>query len=643
MVEIEALLSPIEEDDPGGPNLRYEPVYDQLKQARHEDPDLPQGEWKRERKVADWGEVVRLASDVLENRSKDLQVAAWLTEGLLHQEGFGGLRAGLEALRRIQEEFWEHLHPELEEPDDLEFRAAPLEWVGQYLEPVVKSTPLNERGHGYLEYQESRRIGYEEEAEKDSSKKAARAQAIADGKPTAEDFDEGFDATSKAWYKSLVADLEGSSTELDALEAFCDEKYGQVAPSFRTLRGALEEVARIADRLLATKLEQDPDPPEEEAPGEEEAGSADGTAEDHGGAPATVSGASGPGGSAAGGAPASGTGATPGGAPRKLESWDDAAAAVAAAAAFMRKERPTDPAAYLMLRGLRWGELRAGGSSLDPRLLEAPPTQLRTRLKSLLLDGNWSELLEAGEELMATPYGRGWLDLQRYVLTALEELGGEYEPVAASIRQAIRGLLVDLPDLLGSTLMDDSPTANRETAEWLREGILVGLDEEQEAAAQAATPAAASRADRRDAMARAMVHVRAGNPQKAIRLLMDAATRENSARERFLRRSEATQIMVRQGMEGVALPILREMMDQVERHQLEEWESGETVARTMALLYQCMDRLQEDPGLKQELYLRICRLDPMQGMGLGSADNPEADAPGHDAAEGGAGGDVGAE
>ncbi|MFW5905061.1 MAG: type VI secretion system domain-containing protein, partial [bacterium] len=145
---------------------------------------------------------------------------------------------------------------------------------------------------------------------------------------------------------------------------------------------------------------------------------------------------------------------------------------------------------------------------------------------------------------------------------------------------------------------------------------------------QAAAASDGRRGSRHDVRSMARNQIRAGNPQKAIRLLLDAASREDSARERFLRRSEATQIMVSQGMESVALPILRQMMDQVERHELEEWEAGETVARTMALLYQCMDRLGEDPGLKEELYLRICRLDPMQGMSLeaGGGEGEEAQA-----------------
>src|SRR5262249_32306868 len=122
---------------------------------------------------------------------------------------------------------------------------------------------------------------------------------------------------------------------------------------------------------------------------------------------------------------------------------------------------------YLMLRGFRWGELRAS-ASLDPKLLEAPPTGVRTNLKGLLLDSRFPELLEACEIVMGTPYGRGWIDLQRYAITAAESIGPDYDAVASALKGALRSLLSDLPQLLDMTLMDDTATANGETRNWLR-------------------------------------------------------------------------------------------------------------------------------------------------------------------------------
>ena len=59
------LLNPISADKPAGDSLRYAAVFDKIKEARREDDDAPQGEWKRERKVADWPLTIKLISDCL--------------------------------------------------------------------------------------------------------------------------------------------------------------------------------------------------------------------------------------------------------------------------------------------------------------------------------------------------------------------------------------------------------------------------------------------------------------------------------------------------------------------------------------------------------------------------------------------------
>ena len=82
MLDTSALLAPVPGASAAGANLRYEPLYDQIKEARREDDDLPQGDWQSTRKTADWPLVIRLTTDALAKRSKDLQLAAWLTDWL---------------------------------------------------------------------------------------------------------------------------------------------------------------------------------------------------------------------------------------------------------------------------------------------------------------------------------------------------------------------------------------------------------------------------------------------------------------------------------------------------------------------------------------------------------------------------------
>ncbi len=587
------LLQPIPGESPGGANLRYDPVYEEIKEARRQDSDLPQGDWQHERKTADYAKVVKLATDVLTKQSKDLQIAAWLTEAQLHREGFAGLQDGLELLRGLMAGFWDGLYPEVDE-GDTGLRAAPLEWIGQYLDLAVRSVPLDRAGHGLLGYREARAVGYEADVQGDDAKTEARQRAIDEGKLAPETFDTEFNATPKAFYKQTVSGLDGCLESLKTLEAFCDERFGSEPPSFARLRDALKETRQVAGQLLARKLESDPDPVDAEPM----AGGVDG------------------GGAAAPGAP--------GGGSPVPKTREDAALRIAAAARFLRAARPTDPSPYLMLRGFRWGELRAGGEVLDPKLLAAPPTELRTRLKSLMLDGEWEKLLDAAEDVTALPFGRGWLDLQRYVISACDALGTEYDVVAHAIIGALRMLLQDVPALIDATLMDDSPAANAETRRWLDERVGMPGDGDGQPAPAPPRPEEITPARRRGVSAQALERVRAGQPQRAVELLMREAAKEKSARARFMRRSEAARIMVEAGMESVAVPILEEMVQQIEQHTLETWEDGETVAGPLALLYRCLERMGGDETTRQELYLRVCRLDPLQAMHFTAGAAPDS-------------------
>jgi type VI secretion system protein ImpA len=577
-LQISELLQPIAGPAPGGADIRYEPIFDQIKRARIEEDDLPSGAWERARKTADYALVLKLGTDVLTTKSKDLQVAAWLAEALLKREGLAGFKSGLELIAALLEQHWEHLFPEIEE-DDLEMRAAPLEWVGRSLVLPVQQVAINKSNHSLLLYRESRAVGYEADADT-SEKQEQRQEKLKSGKLSPEAFDEAFTNTAKAWYKERVAELDATLRTIDALDRVAQDKFGRSAPRFAPIRDALQEVRQVCGQLLTKKLELEPDPPDAFA---DELQAVDGSAP----AAATLS-------------------ATP-------RSRADAESRIAAAARFLRAENSLDPAPYLLLRGFRWGELRADGNQVDPKLLAAPPTELRTRLRGLLLDARWTELLEAGEEVMATPFGRGWLDLQRYILAACNGLGSSHDQVAACIQGALRSLLRDVPQLPSLTLMDDTPTANAETQAWLRDRDL-GSEDDGQIEPVAPTPRVEVSASGRVLLERAQQRLRAGEPEKAIELLISPRVQDRSARDGFIRRAQAARIMVDIGREAVARPILEDLVQSIEQHNLEHWEAAEIVAQPLGLLYRCLVRTQGESSETQNLYLRICRLDPMQAI-----------------------------
>ncbi len=594
------LLIPIEGDNPSGANLRYDPLYDRIKEARREEDQPPPGMTERDRKVADNPQVIKHTTDLLTKKTKDLQLAGWLTEALLKQKGFGGLKDGLALCHGLVDKFWDTLYPELEDGDS-QSRGAPLGFIGTKLEIPVKLVPVVEKQpYSLLDYNQAREVGYEDLAKSDDAKKK-RAQAVKEGKLTPEVFDKIFEETPKKFYAQAEKDLDACLQNLSELNKICDEKFKDEGPAFGPLKSALEAERHLIHGFLQKKREKEPDPveavPTEAAPGGE-----------------------GDAASAAGGPVRTGvlisveTSSEP---PDRVE----AISKVADAAAFLRRREPHSPASYLMLRGLRWGELRAAIEVADPTRLEAPPTDLRRHLKRLLLDKKYEQLLEAAESTMALPCSRAWLDLQRFVVEACDALGGGYEAVARAIRSELKALIIDIPQLLDATLMDETPAANAETRAWLVS--LTQAPAEAGPAADGATGAAASSnglgsrwpGQPTDAYASAMQALREGSERKAFEILQQDIARRRSGRERFRRRMQMVELCATTNKPNVAQPILDDLAAAIETHKLDEWEDPGMVASALATLMKMSTRIQADKAQQQKLFERICRLDPAQALG----------------------------
>src|SRR6185437_11445114 len=155
-IDIEALLQPVSSDEPAGVDLRHQPVFLQIREARRQEDELNQGVWKHDVKTADYPLVVKLSREALAKKGKDLQVAAWLTEALLRLEGFSGLDQGLRLLQKLLETYWDSVHPMIDEDGDLELRATPLRWAASQLDSAVRSVPLTQGPHNWYQYKQSR-------------------------------------------------------------------------------------------------------------------------------------------------------------------------------------------------------------------------------------------------------------------------------------------------------------------------------------------------------------------------------------------------------------------------------------------------------------------------------------------------------
>lgn len=602
----EDILNPVPGDSPGGADLRYDPVYDKIKEARREEEDIEQGDWKRERKVADWPLTSKLCEEVLATRSKDLQLAAWLTEAAVRQRGIEGILEGMALVHGLLDTFWDHLYPELED-GDAEFRATPLDWLSNQLIRLLQSLKLTKDGYSYLKFKESRDVGYEDG---NASEKAieTRKTKLDEGKLAPELFDESFDQTPKTFYVSLFASLNQILTDTKSLAEVCDEKFGDYSPSFSRFVQSTEEVRQVAKNLLDKKREMEPDPIEEVA----EETTSDGD-------PAT--------GETISVAPqgsginiAAFTGAEPGSRKSIIEG-------LVHAAAQLRQMDPTNPGSYLMMRGLRFGELRAAAAKGELRSLEAPPTEIRRQLRVYSLDSKWKELLDLTEASLALPASRAWLDLHRMTAEACVGLGDEYNGVNQAIRGEVRTLLRDVPEIRNAILMDDTPACNPQTLAWLDElnddpPALVESEESDPSTAIPTPPARTSPLPWRKRVADpfrvAIEALRRGDKPKALEIMRNEVESQPSARGKFLRRLQVAELCVQANAKDIAQPFLEDVKAKLVEFKIPEWEDRSIVVQALVNLYLYHESTADDSTERSMVFNQICRLDPVRALSLRS-------------------------
>ena len=242
-IEIDSLIAPIPGDNPAGGPIPFA-LKERLDQARKEinpndfdprDPLRP-----ADAKVADWGSIITLTSEGLTNTSKDLLLVARLIEALTKLRGFTGLRDGVRLARRLVEDAWDRLRPEIEEPDDLEVRASPFHWLddadrGARFPSAIRSIPFLIDSVGpvsWIDWSQSRSASAGNRAEE--IEKAVAAASRDDCQTTADNLDE------------VIA-------ELQTLLGLLNDKMGSTAPSLTQVRQAVFECRTLAHQMLDRK------------------------------------------------------------------------------------------------------------------------------------------------------------------------------------------------------------------------------------------------------------------------------------------------------------------------------------------------------------------------------------------------------
>jgi len=333
VIDLDALLQPIPGENPSGQSLRYSGLYDEVGEARRQDENLNQGAWQTELKVADYRRVIDLVVPALTSQTKDLQISVWLLEALSKQHGFVGLRDGLNLLVGLQDQFWETLHPEIDE-GDMEGRANAIGWLDIQGIFVLKGIPFTGgTGYSYFDWEDSKKFDIPESIDVLPSDEQKRYQALM------QQAESERRVTSDLWRKEIVATRRAAMeqvnftigecrTALSALNRVVEEKFDRnQTPSLGNFMKTLEEIQGQVTKLLEDKRAEEPDPVDEEA-------GVDGEAAEGGG-------------KAAGGGAAAGA----------IQNRKDALKRLAETASYFQRTEPHSPVSYLVQRAVKWGNM----------------------------------------------------------------------------------------------------------------------------------------------------------------------------------------------------------------------------------------------------------------------------------------------
>lgn len=258
--DLSALLAPLAQAEPAGESLRYSPIYAQIREARlEEDQNLPMGEWTRPLKKADWKAVETLCFDALTKSTKDLQIAGWLTEAWTRRHGLAGLVASTQLLDGLCRNFWNDLHPQIED-DDVEIRVAPFFWINDNIAQTlllhVALMPRADQSPAYLSLSDwQRAVATEFAAGASRDSKAAGAASRQDMLQEATQHIAALVAVDV--HAQQAADL------WETLTRFLDDKLGEQSPSLSKVTESIKQI-----RLALRSLLQDRDPRDAQAEAE---------------------------------------------------------------------------------------------------------------------------------------------------------------------------------------------------------------------------------------------------------------------------------------------------------------------------------------------------------------------------------------
>jgi type VI secretion system protein ImpA len=243
------LLAPIDDATPTGPNLEYDWAFTELEQIAMARPERAMGDSLKAAQEPDWDKVAS-AAEALFARTKDLRVAVHLSAARTRRHGLSGWATGLDLVRRLLEQYWDDVHPQLDADDgnDPTARANAVMPLGD---------PQSALGYFRIApFVQSPRLGRFSLRDLRVATGAVNAPPSADGTPapTLVDLEACCMDCPDDQLPASAAMLADAHEHAQVIIALLREKLGTASPDMSHLSGDIEELKKFVDAQLIRRF-----------------------------------------------------------------------------------------------------------------------------------------------------------------------------------------------------------------------------------------------------------------------------------------------------------------------------------------------------------------------------------------------------
>ena len=239
LIDVEALLAPLSDDAPCGPDLEYDATFLSLDEAAKGKPEQQFGDTIIPGEDPDFRQMQTLSRELFE-RTRDLRVAVHLLRASTRLQGLRAAAEGLQLIQGLLERHWDHVHPMLDADDDndptMRLNAlAPLVDGDCFIADLRKAVTVGRMGVRGRDIELAFGKGQPPEGE-DFTPAMGVVQALRD----ADAQDEGFSAA-----------LAGMLDAVVAIDRIVTDRATVSGPEFRPLRLIAQAMRDAAAQLQA--------------------------------------------------------------------------------------------------------------------------------------------------------------------------------------------------------------------------------------------------------------------------------------------------------------------------------------------------------------------------------------------------------